>query len=342
MTSKKFRNRGGENELERKKQYHMRLFSIVAALIMVFSLLAPGLANAELIERSSRYVNDSETAAKEKMSNRLLAKFEKDDKVTFLIKFKEKADTTKAIKQTKAMAKKEKLSANKEKFMQRSTVVSELKATAHEEQQNVVKYLEQEVHRGNVESFKSYFIVNGMVVTATKEVAEKIAAFSEVEKVLPNETRQLFVSTTKENSLNSNLANVEWNVERVGAPALWDKGINGTGVVVASIDSGVQWDHPALKEKYRGYNAATGEVNHDFNWFDATAGRSVPYDDLAHGTHVTGTMVGSEPDGSNKIGIAPGAKWIAVKAFSETSGSDANLLAAAEWILAPTDSQGNT
>ncbi|WP_429714998.1 S8 family serine peptidase, partial [Bacillus rhizoplanae] len=328
--------------MKRKKQHHMRLFSIVAALIMVFSLLTPGLANAELIERSSRYVNDSETAAKEKMSNRLLAKFEKDDRVTFLIKFKEKADTTKAIKQTKAIAKKEKLSANKEKFMQRSAVVSELKATAHEEQQNVVKYLEQEVHRGNVESFKSYFIVNGMAVTATKEVAEKIAAFSGVEKVLPNETRQLFVSTTKENRLNSNLANVEWNVERVGAPALWEKGINGTGVVVASIDSGVQWDHPALKEKYRGYNAATGEVNHDFNWFDATAGRSVPYDDLAHGTHVTGTMVGSEPDGSNKIGIAPGAKWIAVKAFSETSGSDANLLAAAEWILAPTDSKGNT
>jgi bacillopeptidase F len=309
---------------------------------MVFSLLTPGLANAESMERSSRYVNDSQTSAKEKMSNRLLAKFKKDDKVTFLIKFKEKADTTKAIKQTKALAKKEKLSANKEKFMQRSAVVSELKATSHEEQQNVVKYLEQEVHRGNVESFKAYFIVNGMAVTATKEVAEKIATFSEVEKVLPNETRQLFVSTTKEKSPNVNLANVDWNVERVGAPALWEKGIDGTGVVVASIDSGVQWDHPALKEKYRGYNAATGEVNHDFNWFDATAGKSVPYDDLAHGTHVTGTMVGSEPNGSNKIGIAPGAKWIAVKAFSETSGSDANLLAAAEWILAPTDSKGNT
>ncbi|WP_312473721.1 S8 family serine peptidase [Neobacillus sp.] len=328
--------------MKRKKQPHMRLFNIVAALLMVFSLITPGLANAKSIERSSRYVNDSQTAAKEKMSNRLLAKFKKDDKVTFLIKFKEKADTTKAIKQTKALAKQEKLSANKEKFMQRSAVVSELKATAHEEQQNVVKYLEQEVHRGNVESFKAYFIVNGMAVTATKEVAEKIATFSEVEKVLPNETRQLFVSTTKEKSPNVNLANVEWNVERVGAPALWEKGIDGTGVVVASIDSGVQWDHPALKEKYRGYNAATGEVNHDFNWFDATAGKSVPYDDLAHGTHVTGTMVGSEPNGSNKIGVAPGAKWIAVKAFSETSGSDANLLAAAEWILAPKDAKGNT
>ncbi|MFJ5714199.1 S8 family serine peptidase [Neobacillus sp. NPDC093127] len=328
--------------MKKKKQFHVRLFSIVAAVIMVFSLLSPGLANAKSTKTPYLYVNDSQKAAKEKISNRLLDTYKKEDKVTFLIKFKEKADTANAIKRTKAIAKQEKLTANKEKFIQRSAVVSELKATAQVEQQNVLKYLKQEVHKGNVESFNSYFIVNGMAVTATKEVAEKIATFSEVEKVLPNETRQLFVSTTNEESPQSNLANVEWNVERVGAPALWEKGIDGTGVVVASIDSGAQWDHPALKEKYRGYNAATGEVDHDFNWFDATAGRSIPYDDLAHGTHVTGTMVGSEPDGSNKIGVAPGAKWIAVKAFSETSGSDANLLAAAEWILAPRDSKGNT
>ncbi|WP_342541789.1 S8 family serine peptidase [Paenisporosarcina sp. FSL H8-0542] len=328
--------------MKKRKHCYKRIFSIVATLLMVFSLLSPGFADAESIKPSNRYVNDHQTAAKVKVSNRLLETFKKDDKVTFLIKFNEKADTANAIKRAKAIAKQEKLTANKEEFIQRSAVVSELKATAHVEQQNVLKYLKQEELKGNVESFNSYFIVNGMAVTATKEVAEKIATFSEVEKVLPNETRQLFASTTKEESLNSNLANVEWNAERVGAPALWEKGIDGSGVVVASIDTGVQLDHPALKEKYRGYNAATGEVDHDFNWFDATAGQSSPYDDLGHGTHVTGTMVGSEPDGSNKIGVAPGAKWIAVKAFSETSGSDANLLAAAEWILAPTDANGNT
>ena len=103
-----------------------------------------------------------------------------------------------------------------------------------------------------------------MAVTATKEVAEKVATFAEVEKVLPNETRELFATKTK-NAVTpeSEIANVEWNVERVNAPQVWDMGIDGSGTVVASIDTGVQWNHPALKEKYRGYNAATGEVNHD-------------------------------------------------------------------------------
>ncbi|PAV27584.1 peptidase S8, partial [Virgibacillus profundi] len=189
----------------------------------------------------------------------------------------------------------------------------------------------------------SYYIVNGIAVTATKEVAEKIATFAEVEKILPNETRELFTTVSKNaKTPQSEIANVEWNVERVGAPAVWDMGFDGTGTVVASIDTGVQWDHPALKEKYRGYDAETGEVDHDFNWYDATANQETPYDDQGHGTHVTGTMVGSEPDGENQVGVAPGAKWIAVKAFTAAGGTDADLLDAAEWILAPTDADGNT
>ena len=52
-------------------------------------------------------------------------------------------------------------------------------------------------------------------------------------------------------------------------------------------------------------------------------------------------MVGSEPNGSNQIGVAPGAKYIAVKAFTAAGGSDADLLEAAQWILAPTDASGN-
>lgn len=283
--------------------------------------------------------------AKVKISDRLMDEFKNDEKVTFLIKFDEKADVKKVAADVVSSAGKAKLSAHKTELMKRSAVVSELKATALTSQQSVKDFLNKEVKNGNAENVISYHIVNGMAVTATKEVAQKVAAFSEVEKILPNETRKLIKPVSddsKTNAVTSADDAVEWNVDRIGASDVWATGIDGTGTVVASIDTGVQWDHPALKEKYRGYDAATGEVDHSFSWFDATAGESEPYDDNGHGTHTIGTMVGDEPDESNQIGVAPGAKFISVKAFSGSGrATDADLLAAAEWILAPTDADGN-
>ncbi|MUV39241.1 Bacillopeptidase [Lentibacillus sp. JNUCC-1] len=329
----------------KRRKLQIRTFSILSTLIMIFSLILPGMTVAAQADGKVHHaLNDSKAAAKEKMSNRLQDVFKEQDKVTFLVKFKEKADTNKAATEGIAKAQKANLSGYRTELMQRSSVISALKTTSIESQQDVKTYVEQEIENGNADEFNSYYIVNGMAVTATKEVAKKIAAFAEVEKILPNETRELFSSTIAP-ALDKPKADVaddvEWNVDRVAAPQAWDMGVDGTGTVVASIDTGVQWDHAALKEKYRGYDEATGEVNHDYNWFDATVGNSVPYDDQGHGTHVTGTMVGGEPSGSNQVGVAPGAEWIAVKAFTEDGGSDTDLLAAAEWIMAPTDADGN-
>lgn len=325
-----------------KKNSSKKSFNIAVSLLMTLSLIAPGVASAETTSKLHQSLNNSNLKTIEKVSERLLSNFKEDDKVTFLIKFKEKADTQKVVEEAKESSQKAKLSSKKSLMVQRSALVSELKATSLQEQQEVKQYLEQEAVKGNVEDIHSYYIVNGMAVTATKEVAEKVATFSEVEKVLPNEMRQLFTTKTKEAvTPESEVANIEWNIQRVKAPDVWAMGIDGAGTVVASIDTGVQWDHPALKEKYRGYDALTGQVNHDFNWFDATTGQTTPYDDLDHGTHVTGTMVGSEPNGANQVGVAPGAKFISVKAFAANGGSDVDLLEAAEWILAPTDSEGN-
>ncbi|MHC8515660.1 S8 family serine peptidase [Sporosarcina sp. ITBMC105] len=327
-----------------KNRRRIRLFSIVATFLMVFSLMSPGFAasTSKVNKQIHHAMKDSNAIAQNKVSDRLLQSFKDEEMVTFLVKFKEQADSEKIASAAKEQASKQKLTGKQSVLLTRSAVVSELKATSLESQQNVLQFLEAEVEAGNAKDLTSYYIVNGLAVTATKDIAEKVATFAEVEKILPNETRQLFTTKTENATTpTSGIANVEWNVERVNAPQVWGMGIDGSGTVVASIDTGVQWDHPALKEKYRGYNAATGEVNHDFNWFDATAGRSAAYDDHGHGTHVTGTMVGSEPNGSNQVGVAPGAKWIAVKAFTANGGTDTDLLAAAQWILAPTDANGN-
>ncbi|WP_051359330.1 S8 family serine peptidase [Paucisalibacillus globulus] len=307
---------------------------------MVFSLFTPAIAGAEANSSSKNTsphtsLVDSKEVVEAKVSNSLMSAFDKNEKVTFLIKFKEKADPMKIAKESLAKAQSANLSAFNQELVQRSAVISELKATAIASQQKVKNFLEAEAEKGNVKDIKEFFVVNGMAVTATKEVAEKIATFQEVEKVLPNEKRQLFKGLAVEETPKAQPQNIEWSVERVNAPAVWGLGIDGAGTVVANIDTGVEWEHSALKEKYRGYNAATGEADHTYSFFDPVNGQTTPYDVDGHGTHTMGTMVGSESDGSNQVGVAPGAKWIAVQAFTADGAYDADLLAAADWIMAP-------
>ncbi|TYS15438.1 S8 family serine peptidase [Rossellomorea vietnamensis] len=340
----------------RGRRNRVKWLSIVLTLVLFIPLMFPpnsAAANpAQAKEKPS--VSANETAKikpQSKITSKLQDQFKKDKHVTYLVKFKEQADPAATAKSATDSAKKQKLSANGQKLLKRNMVVSELRSTALKTQADVKKYLAKQKKSGAVKEVKDFYVVNGMAVTSTKEVMEEIAAFSEVEKILPNETRQLIqpvkaeASTSaavKEKSTQNSPSNIEWNIDQVGAPAVWEMGIDGAGTVVASIDTGVQWNHPALKEQYRGFDSESPESpQNEFNWFDATAGQSAPYDDQGHGTHVTGTMVGAEPDGSNQIGVAPGAKWIAVKAFTADGGTDADLLAAGEWILAPKDAEGN-
>ena len=113
-------------------------------------------------------------------------------------------------------------------------------------------------------------------------------------------------------------------------------------MTVASIDTGVDYSHPALAGKYRGRHA-DGSVDNDYNWFDPShvCSTAAPCDNVGHGTHTMGTMVGGQiPDGADQIGVAPGATWIAAKGCASSSCSRAALLAAGQWIVAPTDLSG--
>ena len=91
---------------------------------------------------------------------------------------------------------------------------------------------------------------------------------------------------------------------------------------------------------YRG-RRSDGTVDHDYNWFDPShiCPTAAPCDNAGHGTHTMGTMVGH--DGwANQIGVAPGAKWITAKGCESFSCSQSALLAAGQWIVAPTDLNG--
>lgn len=296
-------------------------------------------------------IKDSQQV-KNKINKGLLASFKDKQELTYLVKMKSQADTKKAAENAVSKAKENKssLTAQQIKRVKTSAVVTELRSTATQTQQSLEKLLVKAKQAGDVSSFRSYYIVNGFAVTSNEKVMREIAAMPEVDKVLPNRTRQLNTTVKevsgkpsgKEKKKDSETAATEWNIDRIGAPQVWEEtGIDGTGVVVANIDTGVQVDHPALMEKYRGYDPDNpDQIENEFNWFDATEGEESPYDDLGHGTHTMGTMVGDESDGANQVGVAPGAKWIAVKAFTAAGGTDVDLLAAGEWILSPKDEEG--
>ncbi|WP_018254635.1 S8 family serine peptidase [Salinispora mooreana] len=185
----------------------------------------------------------------------------------------------------------------------------------------------------------SYWIANAIQVHGDGALIDEIANRPEVERIEPIRSRPLIEPTPAE--AEARIDAVEWGIAEIGAPQVWDEfGDRGEGIVIANIDTGTQYDHPALVNSYRG-NLGGGSFDHAYNWFDPTGicSDSEPCDNNDHGTHTMGTMVGDD-GGDNQIGVAPGARWIAAKGCEFTTCSDPALLASGQWILAPTDANG--
>ncbi|MGH9113301.1 MAG: carboxypeptidase regulatory-like domain-containing protein, partial [Acidimicrobiales bacterium] len=87
-----------------------------------------------------------------------------------------------------------------------------------------------------------------------------------------------------------------------------------------------------------------GTFDHNYNWWDPSDICSTPQpcDNIEHGTHTMGTMVGGDGLGpfTPDIGVAPDAQWIAAKGCEFNSCSEFALMSAGQWILAPTDLDG--
>jgi subtilisin family serine protease len=126
---------------------------------------------------------------------------------------------------------------------------------------------------------------------------------------------------------------VGWNISQVYADQVWEMGFTGQGIVVAGQDTGYDWQHPALRQAYRGVNDS-GEVNHNYNWHDAWSDTSAPFDDDQHGTHTMGTILGDDGQG-NRIGMAPGARWIGCRNMQRGLGNPASYTDCMEFFLAP-------
>jgi subtilisin family serine protease len=202
-------------------------------------------------------------------------------------------------------------------------------------------------------SYQPFWISNMIWVRGDRTLVELLAGRSDVVRIHANPWTKLdTLAMPVEARQTAEDPALDWNIELVKAPSVWAQGVTGTGAIIGGQDTGYDWQHPALMEQYRGWDGQA--ASHAYNWHDAihednpnTAPGNPcgfdspqPCDDQGHGTHTMGTMVGEDgPD--NRIGMAPGAQWIACRNMEQGWGTPATYAECYEWFVAPYSQGGD-
>jgi subtilisin family serine protease len=205
--------------------------------------------------------------------------------------------------------------------------------------------------------YQPFYLVNAIHVRADLELVRALAARTDIERILPNPSvRGVHASLSGQGLPDSPLPflddyapqGIEANLTRVNADDVWALGHRGQGIVVAGQDTGYDWEHPALKSQYRGWDGDLAD--HNYNWHDAIHqddpntptgnpcgfDSPVPCDDhgSSHGTHTMGIIVGDDGAG-HQIGMAPDARWLGCRNMEQGWGTPATYIECFEFFLAP-------
>lgn len=119
----------------------------------------------------------------------------------------------------------------------------------------------------------------------------------------------------------------QWGLEQIGAPEAW-RTVEGAGIVIAVLDTGVDLDHPDLRDRF--VRDGDGEVvGKDF-----VDGDDVPQDENGHGTMVAGIAVATADNGEGIAGVAPAARLLPVRVLAaDGSGRYADLDEGIRWAV---------
>ncbi len=163
----------------------------------------------------------------------------------------------------------------------------------------------------------TYSLINGVAGSISPSSLQELATDPDVAGVYPDGSVVVAqpINVTKDNRTFC-------ATSRVNVLPLWDRGINGSGVVVAVLDSGIDENHPDLAGK------VVGEVN----FVDS---ERTTDDLLGHGTAVAGIIAGSgTASGGKYMGVAPGASLLNVRVIdSQGSGQISDIIAGIDWAI---------
>jgi subtilisin family serine protease len=117
------------------------------------------------------------------------------------------------------------------------------------------------------------------------------------------------------NATNDPLLVRQWALRQISAPAAWQQGVRGDGVLIGVVDTGVDLEHVDLRDKVVDSTRCVG-----------TGGRAEACDgdgqDIhGHGSHVAGIAAATTDNGEGIAAVAPGAGLLVVNAFDWPEGS---------------------
>lgn len=225
------------------------------------------------------------------------------DKISVIVTMKAKADLTNINENNRSK--------------RRTNILNALKNNSKSSQKALTAWLESDK---DVAGWKLLWMINAIATELPAGKIHQLAAREDVDTI----TLDAKVKVQAEAAGTPTTA--EWNLQAINASSLWDQGFTGQGVVVASMDTGVDNLHPDLALKWRGG---------DNSWFDPHGVYALPHDANGHGTQTTGLMVGGDTSGST-IGVAPDAQWIAVKIFDDAGSSTLSAIHQGfQWLLDP-------
>ena len=197
---------------------------------------------------------------------------------------------------------------NHTKAERRDYVVKELKAFAEASQHDLMVTLKELEQQGLVSSISCLWSANAISFTATEEVIQMLTERNDIESITPVKNYQCIpeAETTTEVTDISRYA-IAPNLTQVNAPDVWEQGNEGQGVLVAVIDSGVNYNHADIAD-----HLWDGGEDFPHHGWDFANNDDDPMDDYGHGTHCAGIVCGDGTAGL-RTGAAPEATLMCIK-----------------------------